>query len=209
MVRCFVTRPRVRCVAAAALLALVPIQAMSVPITFQFTGYGNCGAQDPCPDYLGDTSMVSGSFTFDSEAMDLQPADDTLGWYLSSGGPYGVRYQFGDLYAEMDFVGIEVEATGAGFARYYVTAGDFNLQFVANDNGWLTDDLPLVPPDLSVFDDFWAPDVTMRFPEYQYATFATLETFTVLEPGMLALLSLGALVLAGRVRSVRSAGGAR
>lgn len=190
-------------VALLSLLGFVPMAAFGVPITFEFSGQGNCGAEDPCPDVIGDDLSVSGSFTFDSEAMDLEPADDTEGLYVSTGGVFGINYQFGLLHGESDTVRIFVQDFG-DFDIYFVTdsSGNFALQLWALSNGFDSDALPLEPPALDIFNDFFEADLTMRFAEYPFATFGFLDSFTVgvAEPGPLLLwgFGLGALLFGRR-----------
>ena len=64
--------------------------ASGSPITFQFTG---AVTQVPIDDVYGDIAfgnLNQGSYTFNSAALDLIPADFETGSYTSAGLPYGM-----------------------------------------------------------------------------------------------------------------------
>lgn len=119
------------------------------PITFAFTGV----LSGPIP-------LFSGSYTFDSQAVDQNP-DPKVGFYVSSGGPFGMAFHLGSVTISSDTVQITVTndqpfPTPTLLADSYLVSEGGSLPnfFFLRDCSGATfndDHLPLAPPPLSSF----------------------------------------------------------
>jgi hypothetical protein len=127
----------------------------AAPITLQFTGIVT---QVPIDDIYGDIAagnLFNGSFTFESTATDLIPADPATASYLSSGVPYSMTVSLaGHTFTAADSVSIGV--FNSFLDQYTVLAlgsgAGVTLELFLQDNSgtvFADDSLPLLLPLLS------------------------------------------------------------
>jgi hypothetical protein len=109
-------------IALAFLMA--PAIAHAAPITFGFTGgVGHCAAL--CDESLFLQAQITGSYTFDSNAIDQVPDDPTLGVYESSGGPFGIRFSV--LNFTVSYPSVLIIVQNSLFDRYFAAGPGLNL----------------------------------------------------------------------------------
>jgi hypothetical protein len=185
-------------------------RAAGYPVTFEFAG--EVALFTDTNDLLGGTVEVgtpfSGSFTFESTTPDTLPDDPGVGIYdnaiLSISGDVG-----GSPFALVDpvetYISIRNDAVSIGLDVYNVRAAvDFvgarvDLTLTVSDSmqSLLSSDaLPLFPPSLEMSTSsgfgFGAQEIGL-------GVFGPLNAL-IPEPGTMALLGVGALLLAGRAR---------
>src|ERR1700719_138755 len=93
---------------------LITCVAHAAPVTFFYTGHltqiASLDPESPFPDSITDNpsnpTTFSGSFTFNSLALDNIPADPTSGSYASVGGPFQLTLALGGL--TFDFGGVSI-----------------------------------------------------------------------------------------------------
>jgi hypothetical protein len=142
--------------------------ADAMPITFAYTGtITQVAALDPANPFPIEPafgSPFSGSFTFDSTALDLVPADTTTGSYSSFGSPYELRVNIGGL--ELAYGGVSIAITrgyssiGFGFDEYLFSFFDggnptpaISARLTFPGGTFATDALPLTPMSLTTLYD--------------------------------------------------------
>ena len=152
---------------------LIACAAHAAPITFFYTGHltqiSTLDPESPFPDAITDNpsnpTTFSGSFTFDSLALDNIPGDPTSGSYASVGGPFEFTLALGGL--TFDFGGVSIGVlnnypfpVGDQYqVLYFVNPTDDNptgiqLSIALTDLSHTVfggDSLPLMPPALSAF----------------------------------------------------------
>ena len=152
---------------------LMACAAHAAPITFFYTGHltqiASLDPESPFPDTITDDpsnpTTFSGSFTFNSLALDNIPGDPTSGSYASVGGPFDFTLALGGL--TFDFGGVNIGVlnnypfpVGDQYqALYFVNPTDDNptgIQLLVqltdlSHTAFAGDSLPLTPPALSAF----------------------------------------------------------
>jgi hypothetical protein len=136
--------------------------AAGAPLTFQFTGTVTQLNTDPTDAFagaIGFGSSVSGSYTFESLAVD-GAADTDTGSYSSAGSPFGLSADIsGFPFGTGDLVNIGVAnnfAEGVDQYTVFATASDGSFSFSillqnASGTAFSGDALPLAPPNLAMF----------------------------------------------------------
>lgn len=167
--------------------------------------------------------LISGSYTFNSTSLDSSPSDPSVGSYISSGTPHGIKFSVGGYTFGGDDVEITVATGASPYGSSYGIIGDIELRdpfdqahpfwislYPAKTNAFSSDALPLTPPSLNLF-----TGGSIGF-EYNYASgFAgftgTLNSLTVTsvpEPSpVLGTLAFAAFGVAGYVFKKQKAGG--
>jgi hypothetical protein len=152
---------------------LIACAVHAVPITFIYTGHltqtPSLDPESPFPDPIsGDPpnpTTFSGSFTFDSLALDNIPGDPQSGSYASVGGPFAFSLALGGLTFDFSAVSIGVlnnypfPVVDQYQVLYFVNPTDDNptgiqLSIALTDLSHTVfggDSLPLMPPALSAF----------------------------------------------------------
>jgi len=139
-----------------ALLSALLTSANAAPITFQFSG---SVAQVPLDEVFGDIAVgdaIQGSYTFDSSAADLIPADPAAGSYTFA-APFGMNVSVGaHNFATSGSLNIGI--VNSFVDQYTVLAtspsGDLTLELFLQDNTgavFSDDRLPLILPSLAAF----------------------------------------------------------
>jgi hypothetical protein len=201
-------------VSAALLVALsLPGAASAATITVTFTGTVNFVAPQLSAFFtVGDP--VSGSFQIDSDVPDLLPADPVVGLYPSAGSNFA--FDFGGYSASATGPGgtqVRVENNamgGAPFDRFVgsktcnndCTAATLDIWSLVNMTFLVSDSTAAVFSDDSIPTSFDLTDFNQRSASLEFidpertagptvSALLTAVTYTVPEPGALALLALG------------------
>jgi hypothetical protein len=208
---------RFGCCLAAFLVLLAATQAQAAPITFSFTGTINgvplLDPGDPFAGTIGEGTLFSGEFTFDSTVSD-GIVDAQTANYTSIGAGFGLSVLIGgNLFTATDALHIGITNDLAGsLDQYLVTAygGDLTVMLILEDTTgtvFANDNLPLTAPPLSAFavrsfflDD---PDVDSNQVQLQGAIdgLACVDcgpTAVVPEPATLVLVGSGMAALLRR-----------
>jgi hypothetical protein len=146
---------RVLFVFSAALLAFTGTAHSSV-ITLEFTG---SVAQVPLDELFGDINFgdaIQGSFSYDTSAADLIPADSSTGSY-TFGAPFGMNVSIG-AHNFITSGSLNIGILNAFVDQFSVlamnTAGDLTLELLLQDNAgavFTNDHLPSSAPSLAAF----------------------------------------------------------
>ena len=174
------------------------------PITIDHSG---TITQVPIDDLYGDIaagSTVQISYTFDSTAVDLIPADSATASYASSGVPFTMTFSFpGHVFTADGSVQIGIFNS---FVDQYTVLGTGNggnltLELFLQDNGataFSDDSLPLSAPSLAAFTvaDFHFHEIGDDGRETQFDGQLTGTSAAVPEPSTAVALLLGLGVLA-------------
>jgi hypothetical protein len=198
---------------------LMACTAHAAPITFFYTGHLTQIASldpaspfpDPITDDPSDPTTFSGSFTFNSLALDQIPGDPQTGSYASAGGPFGFTLALGGL--TFDFGGVNIGVlnnypfpVGDQYqVLYFVNPTDDNptgIQLLVQltdltATAFAGDSLPLTPPALSAFTftNFFFTD-TIAGDQVEVA--GVIDSLQVPEPATSALLVTGLWLIAWR-----------
>lgn len=201
----------------AAIASVLPLgvgvhPAAGGPITFEFAG--EITFVSDVNNFLGGTITAGnpffGSFTFESTTPDSSPEDPTLGAYVD------VFTDISGHFGGLSFLG-PVGATNSisvvnGFIDGYAVSADIDVlgetlklvvNFIDGDGMAFSDDsLPLSPPDLTSFDTalFSIFDASELIPLTLQGEIISLTP----EPGTLALLAIGVLLVAKRRSGTRA-----
>jgi hypothetical protein len=180
-----------------------PVAASAASITVQFTGIVT---QVPIDDIYGDItagSLFAGSYTFNSTAVDLIPADPASGSYTSSGVPFEMLVSIdGHVFTASDSVNIGI--FNSFVDQYTVLAlgasGDLALELFLQDNAatvFANDGLPLTAPLLGAFaiKDFHSHQVAVGGEVQVDGQVTSLSVSTVPEPSAGLLVCAGLVVL--------------
>ena len=191
---------------------LITCAANAAPITFFYTGHltqiASLDPDSPFPDAITDNTSnpttFSGSFTFNSFALDNIPGDPQSGSYASVGGPFHFTLALGGL--NFDFGGVSIGVlnnypfpVGDQYqVLYFVNPTDDNptgiqLSVQLTDltgTAFAGDSLPLRPPALSAFTftNFFFTD-TIAGNQVEVA--GVIDSLQVPEPATYALLMTG------------------
>jgi hypothetical protein len=191
---------------------LIACAANAAPITFFYTGHltqiASLDLESPFPDAITDNpsnpTTFSGSFTFNSFALDDIPGDPQSGSYASVGGPFHFTLALGGL--TFDFGGVSIGVlnnypfpVGDQYqVLYFVNPTDDNptgiqlsLQLTdLSGTAFAGDSLPLRPPVISAFTftNFFFTD-TIAGDQVEVA--GVIDSLQVPEPATSALLMTG------------------
>lgn len=212
---------RLRRVSTALLGALaLPWAASAATITVTFTGAVNFVAPQLSAFFtVGDP--VSGSFQIDSDTPDLLPADPVVGLHSSAGSNFA--FDFGGYLASATGPGgtqvrVENDAMGgAPFDRFVTsktcnndcTAATLDIWSLVNMTFLVSDSTAAVFSDDSIPTSLDLADFGQRTANLEFidpertagptvAALLSAVTYTVPEPGALALLALAAALLSAR-----------
>lgn len=152
-----------RCV-IAVLVALVVIsarEAHAVPVTFAFSGTVTqvpvLDPVDPFGGTIGFGTALTGTYTFESSAADLDPSASGAS-YQAGGSPYGLEVTIGgNLFTATDFLAVNLQNGPTDFYGVLACAGacggDLTISLSFLSSGVLAGTaLPLTAPPLSSFD---------------------------------------------------------
>ena len=200
-------------------ILLIACAAHAGPITFYYTGHltqiSSLDPESPFPDAItddpSDPTSFSGSFTFDSLALDNIPGDPQTGSYASAGGPFAFTLALGGLIFDFGAVNIGIEndypfPDGDQYqVLHFEAPTDDNptgitLALVLTDlshTAFAGDSLPLLPPALSAFTftNFFFTD-TIAGDQVEVA--GVIDGLQVPEPATFALLVTGLWLIAWR-----------
>ena len=160
-------------VVVCPLLALLVSPAAAAPVTFAYSGtVVSVGALDPANPFPTEPMFgtpFSGTYTFDSTAIDLAGGDTATGVYESSGGPFALTLDLGGL--SFAYAAVSISVTDG-----YSTFGFGSDQYLAGFAGGPTvlslrftdfldtlfagDGLPQTPPPLAgLFSELFFTDI--------------------------------------------------
>ena len=196
---------------------LMPWLAHANPITFNFTGSITQIPIDDLATGIQSGDSITGSFTFDSTAVDAIGAP-TSGSYTSNGAAFGMTAGIGPgpvTFSESGFLNIGI--LNSFVDQYTVTASSAGLTldlFLQDSTGtaFSSDGLPLSPPPLAAFlqREFHLDQTDVAGNETQADGVLTSLTCgsgcvasTVPEPSSAALLFTGAILFGCRRFSKR------
>jgi hypothetical protein len=143
----------------AALLGagLIPKAANSATITFNFTGAVTQVPIDDIGTGIQPLDAITGSFTFDSTAVDAITAS-TSGSYTSTGGAFGITVTIGSgalTFAESGSLNIGILNSFVDqYTLHASSSPSLVIDFLLQDNSgtaFSSDSLPLSPPPLAGF----------------------------------------------------------
>jgi hypothetical protein len=215
------------CLAVPMLAILSVSPAAAATITFEFEAEVR-----EVTDYtslLGGTvaaaDVFSGSFSFDSSAVDANPLS-WVGHYDGTSSPWGIGFTLGGYVFQTDPANVvtaievvdQVNNDAYLFRSLYnlppgpgLQAGQIDLQLTdPTGTAFSTTALPLTPPDVSLFTQPWGLVVfggvpggdegSPFFAIYSTVTSMTVAASEVPEPSQLSLLAAGAAFGASRLR---------
>ena len=187
------------------------VVSYAAPVTLQFFG---TLTQVPIDDLYGDIaagSPFSGSFTFETAAADLVPADLATGSYTSSGAPFGMTVNLGGrVFSAQDSLNIGI--INSFVDQYTVLAlrtdGSLTLELFLQDNsgtGFSSDALPSsLPSSPFTVRDFHLHEVTAAGEFQADGHLDTVPSATPIpEPASGSLLLTGAGLLMATNRGIR------
>jgi hypothetical protein len=202
---------------------LIPWLAQAGPITFNFTGSVTQVPVDDLGTGIQSLDAITGSFTFDSAAVDAIAAP-TSGSYTSNGAAFGMTVSIGAgavTFSESGFLNIGI--LNSFVDQYTVTASSAALVldlFFQDNSGaeFGSDGLPLSPPALTGFAqrEFHLDQTNIAGDETQAdGTITSLtcgsgcSASSVPEPSSAALLLTGAILCGLRSASRRKSKNSR
>jgi hypothetical protein len=202
-----------RPLATTALILALSSQTIRAT-TFVFTGRLDAAQfiySDPFGGAITDNSVISGTYTFDENAPDLDPG--VAGSYFASGPPFGIRVTIGGITFASDAITVPVTNNFFGFDQFGANSQNFAGPYgttIANmamgftdytQTALSTDALPLTPPrfDSSVFSIYGTVNGGMS----AFSLQGTLTTLTaeVPEPSGFTISALALLAFMIRHRS--------